>query len=294
MTKVMLHQCKTCGGSLKIDEVKQLYICTNCGNTYDYEYFKEDDVHKKGYRFLEAGELIAARDAFSFSLTKDPTDFMSLRGIMLSAGHLKSINDLKFVSNNEFNYDPKMAESVLKACAPEHKSYFEDIYAVYKNTTSILDLEEKRSYVLDRNILLSKEIGELANSRDEIVNVFLNFGKLTVPKYSCYWDALMGFLAFLVSTVFFIVMAVSKVSVFLIYSFVALLVGIFFFMDLFLAAIPKYKERKDLEDKIDEKRKKSEMLSADCKSFENNIQVLREENKTLVEEILKEDSDLKE
>lgn len=63
---------------------------------------------------------------------------------------------------------------------------------------------------------------------------------------------------------------------------------------LFLAAIPKYKERKDLEDKIDEKMKKSEMLSADCKSFENNIQVLREENKSLVEEILKEDSDLKE
>lgn len=292
MTKVMLHQCMTCGGSLKIDEVKQLYICTNCGNTYDYEYFKEDDVHKKGYRFLEAGEFIAARDAFSFSLTKDPTDFMSLRGNMLSAGHLKSINDLKFISNNEFNYDPKMAESVLKACAPEHKIYFEDIYAVYKNTTSISDLEEKRSYVLDRNIRLSKEIGELAISRDKIVNVFLNFGKLTVPKYSCCWDALMGFLAFLVSTVFFIVMAVSKDSVFLIYSFVALLVGIFFFMDLFLAAIPKYKERKALEDKIAEKKDKNEKLSFECKSLEKKIQTLREENRALTEKILKAHAEL--
>ena len=38
------HICKSCGGPLDIDIDRQLYICPFCGVTYDYDYFREDNV----------------------------------------------------------------------------------------------------------------------------------------------------------------------------------------------------------------------------------------------------------
>ena len=50
MSSLEIHQCRSCGGNLLIDPAKQIYVCTYCGITYDYEYFKEEDVHEKAYK----------------------------------------------------------------------------------------------------------------------------------------------------------------------------------------------------------------------------------------------------
>ena len=63
-------------------------------------------------------------------------------------------------------------------------------------------------------------------------------------------------------------------------------------MDLLLAALHKYKERQEIEDKISTIRKKNEDLSDQFKKLENEMQVLREENKALTEKILKADAEL--
>ena len=44
MEEKKIHLCDACGGHLKVDLEKQIYTCPFCGVTYDYEYFKEDDI----------------------------------------------------------------------------------------------------------------------------------------------------------------------------------------------------------------------------------------------------------
>ena len=107
--KVMKHQCPSCGGSLRIDSDKQMYHCTFCGSTYDYEYFKEDSIHEAGETYLSRGEFMATADAYEFMLKKDPHDFLALRGLMLAAARLSSMNELDQESEEEvFSYDPEM------------------------------------------------------------------------------------------------------------------------------------------------------------------------------------------
>ena len=65
MSNIKKHQCPSCGGSLIIDNDKQLYHCTFCGSTYDYEYFREEQMHEMGETFLSRGEFMAAIDAYT-------------------------------------------------------------------------------------------------------------------------------------------------------------------------------------------------------------------------------------
>lgn len=85
MSRIKKHQCPSCGGNLAVDNDKQLYHCSFCGSTYDYEYFREDEMHETGEKYLSRGEFMAAVDAYRFTLTKDPHDFFALRGLMLAA-----------------------------------------------------------------------------------------------------------------------------------------------------------------------------------------------------------------
>ena len=75
MTIIKSHDCKMCGGPLDIDLDRQVYICPFCGVTYDYEYFRADNVREMARKALAAGEFGAAKDAFEFIISKDPHDF---------------------------------------------------------------------------------------------------------------------------------------------------------------------------------------------------------------------------
>ena len=44
MAIVKSNICKQCGGLLDIDIDRQVYICPFCGVTFDYEYFRKDNV----------------------------------------------------------------------------------------------------------------------------------------------------------------------------------------------------------------------------------------------------------
>ena len=44
MAIIKSHVCNMCGGLLDIDLDRQMYICPFCGVTFDYEYFREDNV----------------------------------------------------------------------------------------------------------------------------------------------------------------------------------------------------------------------------------------------------------
>ena len=79
MAIIKSHLCKSCGGLLNIDLDRQLYLCPFCGITYDYEYFREENVLDISRRALNRGEFGSAKEAFEFALQKDPHNFEALR-----------------------------------------------------------------------------------------------------------------------------------------------------------------------------------------------------------------------
>ena len=86
--------CESCGGQLIIDEMKQNYICQFCGVTYDYEYFREDDIHTKAERYLHRHEFKAAREALEFLLEKEPSNSYAREKLLLSQYHLRGVEDI--------------------------------------------------------------------------------------------------------------------------------------------------------------------------------------------------------
>ena len=141
VSTIRKHQCPSCGGSLTIDSDKQMYHCTFCGSSYDYEYFKEDSIHEAGETYLSRGEFMATADAYEFMLKKDPHDFLALRGLMLAAARLSSMSELdQEVEDEEFSYDPEMVSQAIDSAAEEDKEYFRELARVYSEKKKLVDI----------------------------------------------------------------------------------------------------------------------------------------------------------
>ena len=127
MTIIKSHLCNSCGGLLNIDIDRQLYICPFCGVTYDYEYFREDNVVDIATRALTRSEFGSAKEAYDFILKKDPHSFEALRGLFLCACKWKSLAPI--VNHNKIHVTDShpVLVKALDSCLPEHKEYFGSI-----------------------------------------------------------------------------------------------------------------------------------------------------------------------
>ena len=140
--KIKKHQCPSCGGSLRIDSDMQMYHCTFCGSTYDYEYFREDRVHEAGETYLSRGEFMATTEAYEFMLKKDPHDFLALRGLMLAAAHMTDMSELD-QDNKEFAYDSETVSRVIESASEEDKKYFTEFAKIYAEKKSLADCSKE-------------------------------------------------------------------------------------------------------------------------------------------------------
>ncbi len=126
------HTCPTCGGQLQVNLDKQMYDCPFCGVSFDYSYFREDDVLARAERFRLSEEWIAANDAYDFMLSKDPHNFCALRGKVLVAAHIRKGFDLK---GNQVPMSQDVQaniEHALKASDEEHRVYFEKLQEYFE------------------------------------------------------------------------------------------------------------------------------------------------------------------
>lgn len=146
--KIKKHQCPSCGGSLRIDSDKQMYHCTFCGSSYDYEYFREGRIHEAGETYLSRGEFMATTETYEFMLKKDPHDFLALRGLMLAAAHLTDMSELDHV-NKEFDYDSKIVSQVIENASKEDKEYFTEFAKVYAEKKRMFDCSEEIETLLE-------------------------------------------------------------------------------------------------------------------------------------------------
>ena len=141
MSSIKKHQCPSCGGSLIIDNDKQMYHCSFCGSTYDYEYFREDETLRMGETYLERGEFSAAADAYRFMLNKDPHDFLALRGLMLAAAQLNSMSDLiRKDKSRDFSFDAALADEAVEGASEEDKEYFKDLRKIFSDMKELSEI----------------------------------------------------------------------------------------------------------------------------------------------------------
>ncbi len=140
MSKIKKNQCPSCGGNLIDDSEKQMYRCTSCGSTYDYDYFREEKLHGLGETYLSRGESEAAVDAYKLILEKNPHDFSALRGLMLAAAYLKDIDGLTRIGEaKHFSYNSELVGEVLDAASEEDTEYFSEFGKIYVNKKELID-----------------------------------------------------------------------------------------------------------------------------------------------------------
>ena len=145
MSNINKHQCPSCGGSLIVDNEKQMYRCTSCGSSYDYDYFREEKLHEMGETNLSRNEFGAAADAYRLLLKRDPHDFQALRGLMLAAANLKDMDGLvRKGDSKSFSYDPKLVSEVLGSASEEDKEYFEKLAKIYSDLKDLAELLQAR------------------------------------------------------------------------------------------------------------------------------------------------------
>lgn len=151
ISTIKKHQCPSCGGRLKIDSDKQMYHCSFCGSTYDYEYFREKRIHEAGETYLARGEFMATADAYEFMLKKDPHDFFALRGLMLAASRLTDMSELdREDEEGKFSYDSQMARQAIENALDEDKEYFKEFANVYSEKKKLAEYTEELEALRDK------------------------------------------------------------------------------------------------------------------------------------------------
>ena len=159
--KIKKHQCPSCGGSLRIDSDKQMYHCTFCGSTYDYEYFRQDSIHEAGETYLSRGEFMATTEAYEFMLKKDPHDFQALRGLMLTAAHMTSMDELdRKIESEEFTYDSQMVNDAIESALDEDKGYFIELARVYSEKRKLVEYTKEIEDLRERKANINSVIAE--------------------------------------------------------------------------------------------------------------------------------------
>ncbi|SDY00720.1 hypothetical protein SAMN02910264_01204 [Ruminococcaceae bacterium YAD3003] len=151
MSVVKSNVCKMCGGLLDIDLDRQVYICPFCGVTFDYEYFREDNVLGLAKKAMRRKEFGAARDAYEYMLKKDPHNFEALRGLFLIDCNWNTMSPLLAANNVHLTEKNPALTYAIDMCLPEHKEYFGKIREalsvlkdIRRSSVDLTNLEQER------------------------------------------------------------------------------------------------------------------------------------------------------
>ncbi|MBO4636883.1 MAG: hypothetical protein J5685_07030 [Clostridiales bacterium] len=264
MEKTKGHVCPTCAGTLRIDEDRRLYICPFCGVSFDYEYFREDDVLQKGNTNLSNGEFKAATEAFKFMLAKDPHNFEALRGLVFAAAGLRNIDDLSNIGTFRKLYYKASADEMqlaLEKCLTEDKPFFETANELFTKGSRYNELKDENGKLSDERKFHYREIDRQNQNSDYFMfHVRSRDGVAPVhPKVTLgIWVAL-----WVVMTVFLLL--VSKAA-----SFIWIIIGFLSIPVVIVVALSAYKlynlskinavikERDDAIKKLDDQIKKND------------------------------------
>lgn len=274
MSTIRKHQCPSCGGGLIIDNDKQMYHCTFCGSTYDYEYFKEDEMHEAGETYISRSEFMAAIDAYKFTLTKDPHDFIALRGLMLAAANLSNMKQLEKESESvEFSYDSQIVSEVIAGAAEEDKKYFTEFGKIYTEKKKRADCSKEIESLKEKKQQIR---GVIARNNIDRENYYVRdrYGVLRPPKLMFVLFAVLTAVWTLLEIFFvcgFISTAASGMEHPEIFGILALCHGIpwsIFAIQAFVIILPKVKKINNIDAEISRLYEESGMMNKKIRGLE--------------------------
>ena len=266
MSNIKKHQCPSCGGSLIIDNDKQLYHCTFCGSTYDYEYFREEQMHEMGETFLSRGEFMAAIDAYKFTLQKDPHDFLALRGLMFAAAKMTGVEDVVRINEtDEFSYNSQLVSEVIESAYGEDKEYFHDLRNIYNGKKKLVDCEKEIEDLKKDKVRLNDTISKSSSMLEEIKFVD-KYGLRHSPKSVFIILSVVDAIFFIIMLCFMFPYNPKLLSADLVFAAVVAVISVLDFAVIF----PRFKQENGLKKSI-------QMLYAESAELEKKIRDLESE-----------------
>ena len=287
------HQCPSCGGSLTVSNDRMMYCCTSCGSTYDYEYFREEQMHDMGGTYLSRGEFMAAADAYNFILKNDPHDFFALRGLLLASAHLKNINELaREDKRNGFAYKPELFKESIENAAEEDKEYFKKFSRIFSDKKSLYDLNHEISSVREekRKILtavnLDKEERTYYYTKDKR-------GQMKDPRITFYPLLICGGLMFISGLPFLIIQAQlgsdGVTSALKWFSFIV--GGIITGCDL-IFIYPKVREIREIDQHCEKLEAEAAQVEMRIKRLEHEAEELSDDIRTSIHDFVEKDTQI--
>lgn len=287
MSSIKKHQCPSCGGSLIIDSDKQRYHCTFCGSSYDYEYFREEQMHEMGEKYLERKEFGAAADAYKFVLTKNPHDFLALRGLMLAAGHFKDIKDIiNYNCSNGFSYDAGLAGEAVEGASEEDKEYFKQLRNIYSDMKALSERNADIEVLCSERRGFGEKIRDLEKEGTDL-NIIDKYGMPHSPKSTFINNWIRsGLIALMLSPLLIIAIAMPKHFLAAIFYFALAIVYPVINM---VSVYPKVKRKKELDKAIEELNSESDKISVSIRVLYEDVDKLTERIRNSSYDILRKD-----
>ena len=251
MTTIKNHQCPSCGGNLTVDLERQMYHCSFCGCSFDYEYFREEETLELGKKYLSRGEFASSIDLYKFLLNKDPHDFQALRGLMIASGRLKEISELyDKIGIENFSYDKNQVNLICDSASSDDKEYFEEMSKIYSDMKSVSELVEEKNRLRQERRKFEDKIHKENQHREECY-ITSRSGVPHDPKNTFITMVIIcGVLyAFIVS---FLIIGFLIQDLYFVCSIVLMLWAIPISLIAFLHVLPRYKKAKSIDDRIND------------------------------------------
>lgn len=95
MRELVRYTCATCGGALIVNRSEEVFKCPFCGNGFDAAKMHKREILNDAETNMKQMEFNAAKDKFDSILKSEPQDFDALKGIVLCAGKLRSLESFQ-------------------------------------------------------------------------------------------------------------------------------------------------------------------------------------------------------
>ena len=122
-------------------------ICRSCGNTYDYDYFAEENLLKEADKTLAHKNFYAAKDMYEFMLDKEPSNLKALKGLILANNNVVRIYDIaQKIKDGTFSIASFNLEKYRSSSDSGAKGFFEKtdkILSLYKDYISLKKAQKK-------------------------------------------------------------------------------------------------------------------------------------------------------
>ena len=171
MEDIKKHICPTCGGNLIVNVERQMYECPYCGVTFDYDYFREENVLGIAAQALTNKEFTSAGRAYDFMLEKEPDNFEALRGKALIAMDITKIDDIRKLDlYSKINYNAACEEinTAIESSKPQDREYFTVMKDIVDSGNEYIDEKNKLETLRTERGKSVNGLNELVKERDTV------------------------------------------------------------------------------------------------------------------------------